>query len=286
MLLYIVLLQFMFKICFLHNLGFKTHLSFYYFALLSISTVSILASGYFISFYVRYKQSKTEGILAKKAFIGAIVAGVIGVSLGTYISFHIEKPWYSLIALISTVVITLYAYFNPKRNFLSTLLNPCVKALSILVVWWFDTPLNANEVQWEVYYKFELVAVFYIGLSVIGNIVRQIIKDIVNINYHHASKYNTIPVLLGRRRAKSAALTITIVGCIVLFSFAITFVKNKFILATIFFMGTIPELVLIYFLMNARSEKDFKNVLKVADGVYLLTVISIPLVAYYFRYVS
>ncbi|SEB39380.1 UbiA prenyltransferase family protein [Tenacibaculum sp. MAR_2009_124] len=285
-LLYLIVLQLLFKVCFLHNLGFETTLSFFSFSLLSIATVSMLASGYLISYFNKNKNDKLLEEIAKKAYNYGVVSAFISAALGVFISFYIGKPYHSLIGITTAGSLLFYLHKNPEKGLFSILLGPCVKAISIFIVWWFDTPVNATNHQWEVYYNFQLIAVFYIALSVIGNIVHQIIIDIVNINDDFASKTNTLPVLLGRRRAKSIALFLTIIGSIFVLGFAITCIENKFILSIILFMGTMPELCLIYFIMNAHLEKDFRKVLKVSSFVYLLTLISIPLVAYYFRYVS
>ncbi|CAM1363423.1 UbiA family prenyltransferase [Tenacibaculum xiamenense] len=285
-LVYLIILQFLFKICFLYNLGFETTMSFFSFSLLSIATVSMLAAGYLISYYNKHKEDKLLEVTAKKAYSYGVISAFISAALGMFISFYIGKPYHSLIGIITAGLLLFYLHYNPERGFFNIVLGPCIKAISIFIVWWFDTPINASDQQWEIYFNFQLIAVFYIALSVVGNIVHQIIIDIGNINEDFASKTNTLPVLLGRRRAKSIALFLTIIGCIFVLGFAVTCIENKFILSIILFMGTIPELCLIYFIMNAHSEKDFKKVLKVSSVVYLLTIISIPLVAYYFRYVS
>ena len=284
-LLYIVVIQFLFKICFLYNQGFSTRLSFFQFFLLSLSTICVLATGYLLSYSVRKKTHKYLKFGAKRALKGAVLTGVLGVFFCVVISFSIGKPQYSLIAVISVLIVSVYSYYITQKTFFTNLINSFIKVLSILIIWWFDTPINSNELQWEIYFRFELITVFYMSLSFVGNIVRETVKDIVNINQDYECNYRTIPILLGRRRAKYIALIISVLGCVAIFTVAVIFIKNKFILSTILFLGTFPQLYFIYSLMNAKSDKEYKRALKISDFAYGAAVASVPVVAYYFRYV-
>lgn len=284
-LIYLILIQLLFKICFLYDLGFETTISsFFIFFLLSFATVTMLASGYLISYYNKYKFDRVEEKVAKKAYSLGIFCSIISIILVTFVSISIGKPYHSFISVIIALLLIAYLHYNTDKDFLSIVLEPCINALCIFIIWWFDTPVNTTDEQWEEYFNFQLIAIVYIFLSIVGNIVYQIIKDIVNFNNDYIKNIKTLPVLLGRRRGKSIALFFTVTGCLTVLGFAISCIDNIFILSIIFFMGTIPELCLIYLISKANTEKEFKKVLKMSNLTYLLGIVSIPLVAYYFRY--
>lgn len=284
-LLYIVLVQFLFKICFLHDQGFETRLSFWLFGLLSLATVFTLASGYLTSYSVRKYHQKHLKYTVKRAIGAAVLSVLAALALCTFVSLQIQEPLYVLIGIVAVILVNVYSIYVTKKTFFSNIINAFVKTISVLTVWWFDTPVGLNEEQWDVYFKLQLIAMFYVSVSFLGNIVRETVRDIVNINHDYTYAHKTIPIVLGRKRAKNIALIIAFIASLIVFAFAIVFIKNKFILTTILLLGTFPEMYFIYHLLNARTQREFQFLLKISAVLYALALLSVPVVAYYFRYV-
>ncbi len=284
-LLYIAFIQFLFKIFFLHGYGFKTKLSFFDLFLLQVSTVGVLSAGFLINYYVKKKDSKFPKFPIKKAKQLAILIAISSVVVGFILSFNINKPNYGFIGVFNMFIIALYSFYVLKKTIFTNIINSFIKAYSVLLVWWCDLPVNLTTEQWDLLFKFQLITIFYISLSFMGNIARESIKDIININHDYTYNHQTIPIVLGRRRTKTMILIISILTSIIVLGFAISFIENKFILTTILLLGTFPELYFIYYLLNARSDNDYKALLKKSNIVYTLAVMSIPIIAYYFKYV-
>ncbi|RBW55687.1 hypothetical protein DS884_15110 [Tenacibaculum sp. E3R01] len=284
-LLYIAFIQFLFKMFFLHGYGFKTKLSFFDLFLLQLSTVGVLAAGFLINYYARKKEVKFPKYPIQKAKKTGIIIALASVFIGFILSFNINKPYYGFIGVFNMCVIALYSLYVLKKTIFTNIINSFIKAYSVLLVWWCDLPVNLTTEQWDLLFKFQLITIFYISLSFMGNIVRESIKDIININHDYTYNHQTIPIVLGRRRTKTMILIISILTSIVVLGFAISFIQNKFILSTILLLGTFPELYFIYYLLSARSDNDYKALLKKSNIVYTLAVISIPIIAYYFKYV-
>ena len=131
----------------------------------------------------------------------------------------------------------------------------------------------------------QMVTMVYVLISFLGNISREIIVDIINTNEDNIHNQKTLPILLGRKRAKKIALVLSIIIWVLIFSLAITFIENKFILTTIILLGSIPQLYYIYLLINASDIKNYKFLHTVNQFVFLFALVSIPVVAYYFKHV-
>ncbi|CAL2083755.1 UbiA family prenyltransferase [Tenacibaculum sp. 190524A02b] len=284
-LLYLVFIQFLFKIFFLSGYGFNTRLSFSNLLLLSITTVTLLASGSLTNYFVRKKNTKKYTFSPLVARNLAVFLGVVAIVFSFLLAFCIEKPYYGFIGVVNLMIITIYSVYVVKKTIFTNIINSFIKAFSVLIVWWCDVPIKLTESQWDLFFKLQLITIFYISLSFIGSIIRDTVQDIVNINQDYIRKHQTIPILLGRKRTKAMLLMISIITSIIVLGFAISFVESKFILLTILFLGVFPELYFIYYLMIAASDKDYKLLFKRINMVYALGIISIPIIAYYFKYV-
>lgn len=284
-LLYLSFVLFLFKFCFLYGYGFETALSFTHLGLLAFSGACILASGHLINYAYRKKGKKRVKFPIKKAKKYSYVTSLVGVFLGAFLCYKIGEPSYIIIFILSIIAVLVYSRTVIKKTFINNLVKAFLKSSIILLVLWFDTPINLSISQWNLFYLLETVIISYFILSFLSNIVREIVIDFNNINTDNAKKHNTLPIVLGRRRAKKIAIIIAVIGCLFVFSFAIINLKNTFILTIILLFGTLPELIFIYFLLIASSDKDYRFLYKLTNLIYFLSIISIPLLAYYFKYV-
>ncbi|TDQ25548.1 UbiA prenyltransferase family protein [Tenacibaculum caenipelagi] len=283
---YFILILFLFKFCFLCGYSFKTTLSFFDLGLLSISSALLLASGYLISFFYRNQQKKSKiSIPLEKVKINSSYLLILGVSVGFILSFKIHKPWYGLIFILCPIAVILYSKNNPIKNFFSGIITSFLKPFAVLSLWWFDFPTNLSPSQWNLFFKLQMVTMLYVLISFLGNISREIIVDIINTNEDNIHNQKTLPILLGRKRAKNIALALSIITWVLIFSIAITFIKNRFIFSTIILLGNIPQLYYIYLLINASDIKNYKFLYTVNQFIFLLALASIPVVGYYFKHV-
>ncbi|WP_407704762.1 UbiA prenyltransferase family protein [Tenacibaculum tangerinum] len=210
---------------------------------------------------------------------------LIGILIGVLLSFKIDKIHYSLIFIICPILVYLYSTNNTKKSFFSNIVTSFLKPFAIITLWWFDSPVNLSKEQWDLLYYLQLITIIYAIISFLSNIVLGIITDIININEDNFNKQNTLPIVLGRKRAKNIALMLSIIVFVFVLSIAIACMENKFILKTIIFLGTLPELYFIYRLMNASELKDYKKLYATGKVLLFLALLSIPIIAYYFKYV-
>ncbi len=281
---FFVFILFLFKFCFLYGYGFKTTLSFLDLSLLSISSVFLLSSGYLTSFFYR-NQRKKISINLLKIKRAAWVLLFLGIFIGAYFFIKIQKPWYLLVFIICPTIAYFYSQKNIYKTFFNNIITSVIVSFSILMLWWFDTPINLTQEQWSLFFKLQFVVVIYSILYFLSSIILEIITDIVNINQDNLNKESTLPILLGRKRAKNITLLIAILVCLFIFTIAVLQIKNKFILTTILFLGTIPQLYFIYHLINASSTSDYIKLYIIIKRIVLLAVLSVPIIAYYFKYV-
>lgn len=283
-LLYFSFVLFLFKYCFLYGYGFKTSLTFLDLSILTCSFSLLFAAGYLFNYRLTKNEKKNKFPVetAKKL---ALSLSFISLALGVYVSIKIEKPLHSFIFAFGIFLTFVYSKTITKKSFLNNLIQSFLIPFAIICLWWFDTPINLKSAQWDLFYKLELTTIIYAFVSFLSNLVRVLVIDIKDIDKDHYHKHQTIPILLGRKRAKSVVLAISIFICFFVFSLAILLTHIKFISLTIIILATIPELYFIYQLLKTKSKSDYKKLYKTTNIVYLLGVLTIPVVAYYFKYV-
>lgn len=285
-LLYFSFVLFLFKFCFLYGYGFKTALSFFDLGILTFSFISLFAAGYLFNYYHRKVNSKKKKPFPlKKAKTLSLVFSAISLILGVLLSLKIQKPLYIFIFIFGVIITYTYSKSAIKKTFLNNLIQSFLIPFAIICLWWFDAPVNLSSPQWDLFFKLQLATILYACVSFLSNLVRVLIIDIKNVDKDHFNKHHTIPILLGRKRAKNIILAISIFTCFFVFSLAILFADIKYIYLTIIILGTIPELYFIYHLMKASTKNDFIKLYKITNIVYMLGILSIPIIAYYFKYV-
>ncbi len=271
--------MFLFKFSFLHGYGFKTTLTFLDLSLLILSGSLILASGSLINYYYK-KQKRGKQISLIKTKNYSILFGVLGILIGVFLSFKIQKPTYSFIFIFIYLFIFIYSKIIIKKTFINSLVKAFLKGFTILLVCWFDSPTILSSTEWNLFFKLQIIIICYVVISFLSNIVREIIIDINNINNDNVNKHNTLPLLLGRKRAKNIALAIAILGCFIVFYFAIINLNNIYFFTTIILLGTVPELIFIYFLLKSSNTEDYKFLYKISNIGYFLAVLSVPIISY------
>jgi len=282
--IYFVFILFLFKFCFLYGYGFKTTLSFFDLGLLSIASALLLASGYITSFIIRKQHKKTRLNLKKIKKLSFLLT-FIGVLAGILLSFKIERPFNGILFIICPIIVHFYIKSNIKKTFISNIVTAFLKPFALLTLLWFDCPIDLTHDQWTLFYNLQLITIAYIIISFFSNIVIEIIFDLININEDNQNKQNTLPILLGRKRARNISLLLSIICCFFLFSIALAFYDSTFIFATLMLLGIIPDLYFIYYLMKASEVKDYQKLIKISYFNFFLALLSIPLIAYHFKHV-
>lgn len=281
---YFTFMLFLFKFCFLHGYGFKTTLSFFDLGLLSIASAFLLASGYLKSFAYRNQHKKIKIDLEKTKKCSFWFA-IIGVLVGVLLSFKIQKPWYGILFVVCPIISHFYIKNNIKKTFISNIVTAFLKPFALLTLLWFDLPVDLTQEQWTLFFNLQLITIAYIIMSFLSNIVFEMILDLINVNEDNLNKQKTLPILLGRKRAKDIALLLSIIGCFFIFSIALAFSDNTFVFATLMLLGVLPDLYFIYYLMKASETKHYKYLIKISYFNFILALISIPTIAYYLKYV-
>jgi 4-hydroxybenzoate polyprenyltransferase len=237
---------------------FPAHLSGLQFFILSTSTVLITASGYIINDYfdihIDAINKPGKNIVGKKigkktALILFIVLSALGILLGFYIAVAISKPQLGILQVFSVASLWMYSSYYKRRLFAGNIIVAFLCALSV-----FITGLYEPE-----FYKNIIFLTWFVVPAFLLTLVREMIKDIEDIDGDELSQCKTAPIVLGITKTKIIILSIILLLTAYLWhilkqNFYINKVINFWYLLSLFI---IPIAALFYLVITAREKKDY-----------------------------
>lgn len=259
----------------------KSYLSDYQFSIFIISILFITAGGYIINDIVDIeadKINKPNKVFIDKTFTkksakkGYLFLTFCGIISGCSLSFIVNKPIYSLIYFLTVIGLYLYSSYFKKTSLIGNLIVSTFIGLSIITLFIFEL-INFTK-------GFEtLVLSFYIGTYVIFSflttLIREIIKDIEDINGDLKINAKTLPIVFGRKRANRVAFSISIILMILFI-----FISKSFLIEfPLFFSYSIvfvllPLLFFMYKLWNAESKKEYSKLSQLMKMIMFFGILS------------
>jgi 4-hydroxybenzoate polyprenyltransferase len=267
------------------------------FLLLVLATVFIMAAGNIINDFFDLeidKINKPEKIIIDNTIsietsrIIYFVLNLVGVAIGIYLSFKIDQIQLSLIFVLTAYL--LYAYSKKyKRNpFIGNFIVSALSAFTLFVVWLFE--YFAIQLE-SVYFEWLSGAVLLISKIVLAyvlfaffvSLIREMIKDIEDVEGDSRMNCRTIPVLLGVNKSKFV-IGFLILVAIVFMSYAqIILWQHDLQLVFWYFMFSVQPLFvyLFIYLAKAKTKKHFHYLSTLTKLIMLTGILSIFLIQMY-----
>lgn len=272
------------KYALIHSFIEKSNLSNLEFCLLSLSVLLITAGGYIINDIIdieadrinKPKKVYIDVIISKKKATSAyLLLSLIGLITGTYISFSKNIQINSLIFIFTFLGLIFYSKNLKKIALIGNLMVSVFISFVILIVFLFEkeSSTKSTSIWAAIDSMFNSITLyyflsFYVFFSFLLTLIREIIKDLEDIEGDKMLKMKTLPIILGRKRTKSIALVLVGVLIAVLIVWSIDSIQMNSIY---FFKYTtlLITLPLCYFfrqLWFAKSKKEYavlSNLLKI-----------------------
>lgn len=266
----------------------------YDFIILSLSVVLITAGGYIVNdiYDMQVDQiNKPKKVIVsvsiskRNAWILYGIFTLVGLGLGIYLS--LEKHQLDHIFYFVGAVVGLFIYSSrlQKLPILGNLLVAALCALVIYLTKSFDLKYsdeivgsalkNASSVKltfWSLSYFFFLRISFGITL------IREILKDIEDINGDYNAKYKTLPIILGIKRVRNLVILLSIVLFLyVIIDAWLTISIGSSIISYALFGISFLLLAFIYKIWSANSKREFRQLSSLLKIIMLLGILSMGL---------
>lgn len=286
-LIFIALAQSFIKYGLFTPFGIDITLDAWGFTLLVISTLCIAAAGNVINdiYDVEIdKINKPNKVLigkkisersANNLFIGL---NVVGVAIGFYLANIIGKPAFSALFIVFSALLYLYASYLKGILLVGNILISALVAMSLIIVGLFDlmpaiTPTN-QATQSTIFSIVLDYALFAFSL----NFIREIVKDLQDINGDKKGEMNTLPIAIGRKRTTIIVFILGVLMVLGVVFYMYEYLYSQQVLLLYFLFTIIAPL--LYFCVktwSAKSQKDYAFLSTILKIVMLTGICSLLL---------
>ena len=290
-LLMIALVQYLIKYALLlpfqESHGVYVALNDFYFALLVFATLCIAAGGYVINDIYDLatdRINKPEKIIINRdiseqnGFSIFIILNIIGVGLGFYLSNYVGTSALFVFFFASSALLYIYATALKQMAVVGNVVVSLVVALSILVVGVFELfPVMAPGNRRVQIVFFNVIRDYSIFAFMIS-LIREIVKDIEDIDGDYKAGMQTLPIIIGRDRTNQTAFFLTLITLgAVIYYIIVYFFKQLWITGYFLILVVAPLIYICIKLFNAEQKSHFKHISLLLKLVMLTGILSMLL---------
>jgi len=276
---------------------FEAGLSITQFMLLIASTTFISIAGYLLNdlFDINPDSVNKPGknVVGRKIRVQVVQIlywsfNITGILLGVYLAYAIGKINYSLVFVFAAGLLWFYSERYQCQPIIGNIVVAFLSALTLAIVWLFSffSLINDPVVFASVQQQFTSLNVFiwvFSGFAFLTAFIREMVKDMQDIQGDDRFGCRTFPVVYGIKKAKWIALLLTFVTLALSIWSQVYFIDAAY--QKLFFYFFIIDLLLLiigYMLLKASMYVDFKNVSGIIKILMIIGIFSMGLV--YFEY--
>jgi len=203
---------------------------------------------------------------------------MVGVAIGFYLSNLVGKSGFSIVFVAISILLYLYASSLKQILIIKNLIVSILVAMSLIIVAIFDllpaiTPLN-QPTQLAIFKIVLNYALFAFGI----NLIREIVKDLQDINGDHKAGLNTLPIAIGNERATQVVFALMVFFTAGITYYVITYLYKQQIAVGYFLLFVIAPLIYSSIkLFQAETNTDFKHISSLLKVTMLLGMLSLLL---------
>lgn len=294
-LLMLALMQLIFRYGFLEWYNIPLALADWQYILLVISTVCIAAGGYLIN-NINDQETDNENkpdsvIVGKKipettAYNYYFAVNAIGVVIGCYLAFAIDKLSFSMLFMAIVLLLYIYATSLKQNLLIGNFIVAILLSISVVIIGIFDLyPAVTEENRGTMSLVFK-VMIDYAVFAFIINFLREIVKDLEDVNGDYNQGMNTLPIVLGVARTAILVFWLSFIPIGVLLYYVNTyFISSDLFIVTGYALALVIA-PLVYFtvkMFSAKTQKDFHHLSNVLKFVLLFGIISVAVLTYNIR---
>ncbi len=291
-LLMLALMQLLFRFGFLKLQNIPLALSDWQYYLLVLSTVLIAAGGYVINnIFDQATDNENKpnqvvigkGISETAAYNLYIALNIIGVAIGFYLSNVINKPGFAAIFIMIAATLYFYATSLKQMLLVGNIVVALLLSFSVIIIGVFDLFPVTNPGNQPIMANLFSILIDYSIFAFIINFIREIVKDLEDVNGDYNQGMNTLPIALGISRTAKVVFVVSIIPFALVVYYIKTYIfANNLYIATIYSLVTIVAPLLYFTLKMATAEKtkDFHHLSTILKLIILFGLFSIVIITY------
>jgi 4-hydroxybenzoate polyprenyltransferase len=276
---------------------FEAGLNMTQFILLMISTTFISIAGYLLNdlFDINPDTVNKPGknVVGRKIRVHVVqllywVFNITGILFGVYVSYAIGKINYSLVFVFAAGLLWFYSERYQCQPIIGNMVVAFLSALTITLVWLFTffalikDPVFFTSVQQQ-FSTLNIFVLIFSGFAFLTSFVRELVKDMQDIEGDDRFGCRTFPVVYGIKKAKWIAVTTICITLLLSIWCQVYFAAAAY--QKLFYYFFIIDLFLVvvsYMIFKAVLKKDYKKVSGFIKLLMIIGILSMGLV--YFEY--
>lgn len=273
--------------------GFEAGMSVTGFVLLVLATLFIAVGGYLINDFFDMdidrinKPGKNQ--VGKKYPVATIqlsfwILNTIAVVIGFVVAWLAGSPLYGLVFIFTAGLLWFYSERYQCMPLVGNLVIAFLSTLSFGLVWLFDffTLINQPDAFVSVQASFPIVnkiLLIYLGFAFLTSLLRELVKDIEDVDGDRRYGCNTFPVQYGIKSTKIPGLVFSLTG-VALSSWAQTFFYDAgfMLLFGWFILIDLGFVIITVLLMKADKKSHFSTLSVIIKILMLVGILSMVLV--------
>lgn len=251
---------------------FKLQLNAFDFFLLVMATICLTAAGYIINDYFDRKTdiiNRKSGIIVgvkisrRNAMLLHVVFNLLGVGLGTYLSYKIGYLSFSIIFLFISGLLWYYSTTYKRQFLIGNVLVAFMTAMVPFMVVLYEIPLLNKiyrNVLWNSGNDLNHIIIWVLGFSFfafVSTLIREIIKDAEDFEGDYEFGRNTMPIVMGTKNTKIILLVLILITLISLFMAWKLFIPDTISFWYFTILISLPYLFLGYKIIKSENKEDY-----------------------------
>ena len=293
-LLMLAFMQLIFRYVFFKFQNIPLALADWQYGLLVLSTILIAAGGYVINNIFDQNTdsiNKPNNVIVGKTisetnaynlYIGLTVTGV---GIGFYLSNVILKPGFASIFILIAATLYLYATSLKQMMVIGNIIVALLLSFSVVIIGIFDlfpTIHEGNQQQMGIVFS---ILLDYALFTFFLNFMREIVKDIEDVDGDYNQGMNTLPIAIGKSRTSKIVFGLSFIPILFMLYYI-----NKYLLDLVFTTVYLLLFVvgpLLYFtvkIWTAKSKKEFHTLSMLLKWILLFGILSIVIISLNIKY--
>lgn len=257
------------------------------FYLLSLSSVLIAAAGYIINDYFDLnidRVNKPDKLVVEKiikrrwTIIWHWILSGLGLLVGFYVSWKLHNPVVALGNILCVVLLWFYSTTFKRKLLIGNVLISLLTAWVILVLFFCEFKVVSPDFVQERFVLARLFkyAIVYAGFAFIISLIREVVKDIEDMNGDARYGCRTMPIVWGVNVAKVFAGTwmVVLIGALIVIQFYALQRWNWLAVSYCFLLLDLPLLWTLRKLYEAKTRSDYHRLSSVIKGIMLVGILS------------
>jgi 4-hydroxybenzoate polyprenyltransferase len=297
-LLFIVITQLLFHYCILQpnlaTLSLQPQISHKYLFLIILASIAIAGAGNIINDYFDinidrinkpHKLVVGKYISRRWVIFWHLVMSLLGIVCSMFVGMKLNLFWLGLANSFCVLLLFIYSASLKKKFLIGNITVSALTAwvILILVLPEYERLTTITLQSAEIYFKIFRLGILYASFSFIISVIREVIKDMEDVDGDRKNGCKTMPIVWGLNASKVfvAVWLIVLIGLLIIAQFYVMRFDWWFSIAySVLFIIT-PLIIVLKKLFVAQSSQQFHQLSSIVKWVMLSGILSILFFYFY-----